>query len=110
MKIILISFIAAIVLLPTTKANETLGDPTRPDFNVAPSTQESNAPSKAHTLSAIFLKQGKRSAIISNKLYKVGDRFSGNQVVSINKTSVLLKNSDGYRRLKLINQFKKLKK
>jgi hypothetical protein len=91
-------------------AKETITDPTRPIIGAAPISSEKTKTIQNITLSAIFVKQGKRSAIISNNLYQVGDSFSGNKIVSIDDTSVLLQNSDGYRRLRLINKFKKLKK
>ncbi len=92
------------------QAQEKITDPTRPIFGAAPKVTEATPAKQSITLSAIFVKQGKRSAIISNNLYQVGDTFSGNKVISIDSTSVLLQNSDGYRRLNLINKFKKLKK
>lgn len=98
------------VLSSNAPAEESITDPTRPILGVAPVSSEKATTKQNITLSAIFVKQGKPSAIISNSLYQVGDSFSGNKVVSIDSTSVLLRNSDGYRRLKLINKFKKLKK
>ncbi len=107
---IISSILIATLFLSTSNASEKLADPTRPEFASAVSPQEPTVKQTNLNLSAIFIKNNQRSAIISDSLYQVGDTFSGHKVVAIEKTSVLLKNNDGYRRLKLINTFKKRKK
>lgn len=95
--IILISF-------STNAAN----DPTRPLFGNLPTKQSIKTEKKSsqQTLTAIFKKNGKRMAIIGDKIYRVGDRYHNTKIVSIRANSVLLEGANGSRKLTLIPKIK----
>ena len=89
-----------------------ISDPTRPVFKVK--KEKSNTITKAvekkKKLSAIFIKNGDRKAIINNKLYKFGDHFAGQKIIAIKENSVELKGANGITRLTLIKPIKKRRK
>ncbi|MBV1909449.1 MAG: hypothetical protein KUG78_09005 [Kangiellaceae bacterium] len=92
-------------------ASTAIIDPTRPAPGNRPIlVKKQQEATKERALTAIFYKQGKGTAIINGNLYQAGDYFAGNRIISIESNKVLLKNADGYSRLTLINNFKKLKK
>jgi len=94
-----------------SQAESPVIDPTRPSLGAQQAVElvKTTTPKKK-ALTAIFFKNGIGKAIINNKLYQSGDTFAGNKVVSIKANSVLLKNTNGFQQLTLINKFKKLKK
>ncbi len=90
-------------------ATSQIHDPTAPSYQFNNSNKKS-ATKKTNQLTAIFYKQNKRQAIINNKLYSIGDYFSGTKIISIQANHIILKNSQGTKKLTLIQSFKKLKK
>ena len=95
-----------------SNAKQIKSDPTRPGVILVNTGQITSKKSvKAKTLlSAIFIKQGKRQAIINNKLYQQGDYFSGKKIIAIKSNKVVLQSSRGVSNLMLIQPVKKLKK
>ena len=93
-------------------AKQIVKDPTRPGVVLIKSeqTMAKKAAKRKQLLSAIFIKQGKRQAIINDKLYQQGDYFSGKKIISIKSNKVVLQNANGVSHLTLINPIKKLKK
>jgi len=93
-------------------AKQIKSDPTRPGVILVKTGQiTSKKTVKAKTLlSAIFIKQGKRQAIINNELYQQGDFFSGKKIITIKSNKVVLQTSRGVSNLMLIHPVKKFKK
>jgi len=92
-------------------ALERIADPTRPAYLPSGKGKAGKTKhKKKRLLTAIFLKQGNRRAIINDRLYRTGDVFSGKKIISINENKVLLKNSNGISQLTLIKPIKKVKK
>ena len=87
-------------------------DPTRPGVVLIKTTQTATKKTekRKRLLSAIFIKQGKRQAIIDDKLYQQGDYFSGKKIIAIESNKVVLQNTSGVSHLTLINPIKKRKK
>ncbi len=94
-----------------SSAESRLSDPTKPAIRVLSSQPESTVKTfrKKQSLSAIFIKGGKRQAIINDKLYQTGDIFSGKKIVAIKTNSVILKNAQGVSKLTLTQIIKKRK-
>ena len=94
----------ALVCCPLASSKNT--DPTRPD--TATSSQGSGKRKiRKAKLSAIFVRNDSRQAIINGKLYRVGDFFQGQKVKSIHPTRVALIGAQGTYYLTLIDKIKK---
>ncbi len=98
----------------TAFAVKHLDDPTKPLVrfnNLTKSTKSSviKKTKKKKSLTATFIKRGKRQAIIDDKLFELGDIYSGRKIISIHSDRVILRSSKGTSQLKLINQIKTLK-
>ena len=93
-------------------AKQIVKDPTRPGVVLIKTEQTTTKKTEKikRLLSAIFIKQGKRQAIINNKLYQQGDYFSGKIIIAIKSNKVVLRNTSGVSHLTLFNPIKKPKK
>lgn len=98
-------FIAMILICVSVKAEN---DPTRPQLGnfSAKKSVTLKKPSKQKSLTAIFKRNGKKIAIIGDKIYRVGDRYQNTKIVSIKTNSVHLKGVNGLRKLTLIPKIK----
>ncbi len=105
-----LSLVLAIYAI-TSNALEPIADPTRPAFLPKTTGKASkNKTPKKRLLTAIFMTQGNRRAIINDTLYKLGDVFAGKKIVSIQENKVLLKGPTGLSQLTLNKPIKKVKK
>lgn len=93
-------------------AKQIVKDPTRPGIVLIKTEQAvtNKTEKRKRLLSAIFIKQGKRQAIINDKLYQQGDYFSGKKIIAIKSNKVVLRNASGVSHLTLTNPIKKPKK
>ncbi len=99
-----------IVLIFSCQINAgTITDPTRPMASSENSVKNKKINIKSkQVLSAIFIKQGIKQAIINNQFYKQGDYYRGKKIISIQKNKVVLKNNLKISELLLIKPIKKL--
>lgn len=96
----------------SSNAKQIVKDPTRPEI-VLIKTETSplkKVIKRKQRLSAIFIKQGIRQAIIDDKLYQKGDYFSGKKIIAIKSNKVVLQNTSGISHMTLTNSIKKQKK
>jgi len=95
-----------------SKAKEIVKDPTRPGISLVKTGTSAlkKTVKPKQRLSAIFIKRGKRQAIIDDKLYQKGDYFSGKRIIAIKSNKVVLQNTSGISHLTLTNPIKKQKK
>jgi len=100
---IALSFFCALCLLPCNMATaEVLRDPTRPPNmqSMAPD-KEIEVTRSGPQLQAVIISEDRRSVIISNRSFKVGDNIGGAQLVRINESEVVLRTGDRLKTLKL---------
>lgn len=88
-----------------------LRDPTRPPAGIMQSTGDGKTLTRSSGLSlqSILIAPDRRSAIIDGRLLEIGQNVSGYRVVSIEEGSVILKGSQGTRRLQLFPEIDKRK-
>jgi len=100
-----------LILSINVNAKQIATDPTRPGIVLIKTdpTIIKKTVKRKRLLSAIFIKQGKRQAIINDKLYQQGDYFFGKKIIVIKSNKVVLQNSSGVSHLTLINPIKNLK-
>ena len=93
-------------------AKQIVKDPTRPGVVLIKTegAMLKKTEKRKQLLSAIFIKQGIRQAIINDQLYQQGDYFSGKKIITIKPNKVVLQNASGVSQLTLINPIKKRKK
>ena len=100
---IALSFTIALCLLPCHMAiAEIFRDPTRPPNmqSIAPD-KETEMTRSGPQLQAIIISENRRSAIISNRSFNIGDSIGGSQLIRINESEVVLRTGDGLKALKL---------
>ena len=85
--IIITSFVLGLAAGSIAAAAD-LRDPTRPDTAVAPTA---NAPATRFVVSAIFVSDERRVAIVNGKMVTAGDRIGGATVRAIDAHSVTLR-------------------
>jgi len=94
-------------LLPfAAQAAETLRDPTRPPA-VLYVPDDGAGIETGPVLQSVLISQGRRTAVISGRSVKVGDRFDDGRVIRINETDVVLKTGSGLQTLKLFPDVEK---
>ena len=87
---------------------ENIVDPTKPiNDDINQSSTNDDSKNDQQVLTAIFIKQGLKQAVINNHLYKKGDYFNGNKIISIKKNKVILKKDFKESELLLIQPIKK---
>ncbi len=98
-----LSFSFALCLLPCHMAMaEVLRDPTRPPNmqSITPDKEIEMARSGPQ-LQAVIISENRRSAIISNRSFKMGDNIGGAQLIRINESEVVLRTGGRLKILKL---------
>lgn len=94
-------------LLPfAAHAAEALRDPTRPPA-VLYAPADGAGIETGPVLQSVLISQGRRTAVISGRSVKVGDRFDDGRVIRINETEVVLKTGSGLQTLKLFPDVEK---
>jgi len=98
----------AFCLLPFSSATaaEALRDPTRPPA-VLYAPADGAGIETGPVLQSVLISQGRRTAVISGRSVKVGDRFDDGRVIRINETEVVLKTGSGLQTLKLFPDVEK---
>lgn len=98
-----LSFVVALCLLPCHAANaEALRDPTRPpNMQSIASDTEIEVARSGPQLQAVIISENRRSAIISNRRFNMGDSIGGAQLITINESEVVLRTGDRLKTLKL---------
>jgi len=81
-------------------------DPTRPRLPTTHSHTASPHPEQQPLLTAIFIRDKDRLAVINGGTYRVGDHFQGGVVVRITHNSVELEGVGGKRHLTLLAKIK----
>lgn len=84
-------------------------DPTRPLTHTVVRNENSvSAPAKAEQpLTAIFIRNNKRFAVIEGKIYQAGEYYRDSRILNIYQDKVLLSASQGHFQLTLIPNIKK---
>ena len=84
-------------------------DPTRPQIPTSAKGENNSAITVRveQPLTAIFIKNKKRFAMIEGKIYQAGEYYKESRIVSIEQDKVLLNSSQGNFHLTLIPNIKK---
>ncbi len=83
----------------------TAADPTRPKIK-QPEISQAKSTNKEQVLTGILKKGKVYTAIIDGQLYRVGDDYHGNRILSISSRRVKLRGQSGTWYLTLFNQLK----
>lgn len=87
---------------PLISGAGTLQDPTRPPPEwYSPDAGASIAAPRGPQLQSVQISEGRRSAMISGRRVRLGDRFGDARVVEMNENEVVLKSGKGLQRLRL---------
>gem|GEM_PF-6444851 len=101
-KIILIIFM--LFFISATLAN----DPTRPPIkNQKTAVKKSVSAKTKQPLTAIFIRNNRRVAMLDGKLYRPGEYYRGSRIINIDHDKVLLRSNEGNFQLTLIPKIKK---
>lgn len=92
--------LAVLLSLPAAGLAE-LVDPTRPPAGLAPEVREAVAPAEDLQLSLIVFGDERRLARINGRWLAVGDRIGGAKVLQIERSRVVLRESDQVKSLSL---------
>lgn len=101
-----LSFAFCLLPFSPAAAAEALRDPTRPPA-VLYAPDDGAGIATGPVLQSVLISPGRRTAVISGRSVKVGDRFDDNRVIRINETEVVLKTGSGLQTLKLFPDVEK---
>ena len=96
-------FTLALYLLTCNMAiAEIFRDPTRPpNMQSIISDKETEVTKSGPRLQAIIISENRRSAIISNRSFNIGDNIGGAKIIRINESEVVLRTGDRLQTLKI---------
>ena len=101
-------FRVIIIILSCQTSLANITDPTRPSGEVFNSIKsKKNINQSKQVLSAIFIKNNVKKAIINSRLYKKGDIYNGKKIISIQNNKVVLESNSKTSELLLIKSIKK---